>query len=306
MAYKCNEQSEKVAEEQSQANDNRILPLIIDFFTSFITAVIVITAGVFVTLWFLGWGMYSVDSYSMSPRFPVDSLILVQPVEADTIAVGDVITFVIDDEGTLVTHRVTAIDSTAKTFTTKGDANAEEDSAPVLWGNTVGKVVLCVPRLGSPLRVVTTRANRPYVIGAIVLMLGLVFAWDIVSAKRKKRIAAAKAVMEETAAIETAVTKATVAETAETDTAVTDTAVTDTAVTDTAATDTAATDTAVTDAAVTDTAVTDTAVAQPVVTETAVAAMEIPGEPEVNPDEIHDKLIAALSVEQDDRMGGER
>ncbi|MCD8365665.1 MAG: signal peptidase I [Clostridiales bacterium] len=161
--------------------------VIADFASTFITTIIVIVAAVIVVIRLMGWNMYSVDSYSMTPTYPINSLVVVKTVEPETIQVGDVITYVFNEDGVLVTHRVTDIDYSNQTFTTKGDANDSEDASPVLWGNLVGKVVVGIPVLGSALRVLTAEGNRPIVIGVIVALLALSFGWDIVSGRLKKR-----------------------------------------------------------------------------------------------------------------------
>ena len=174
-----------MAKKESKARE--VLSLAADFVSTFITTVIVIVAVAIVAMRLMGWNMYSVDSYSMTPAYPINSLVVVRPVEPETIQVGDVITYVFNEDGVLVTHRVTEIDRSSETFTTKGDANETADASPVLWGNVVGKVVIGVPRLGSLLRVLTSDEHRPIVLGVIVGLLVLSFGWDFVSERRKKR-----------------------------------------------------------------------------------------------------------------------
>ncbi|MCD8056085.1 MAG: signal peptidase I [Clostridiales bacterium] len=174
-----------MAKNKSKARE--AVSLAADFVSTFITTIIVIAAIAIVALRLMGWNMYSVDSYSMTPTYPINSLVVVKPVEPETIQVGDVITYVLNMDGVLVTHRVTAIDKSNQTFTTKGDANESEDASPILWGNVVGKVVIGIPELGAILRVLTSEENRPIVIGVIAGLLVLSFGWDIVSGIRKKR-----------------------------------------------------------------------------------------------------------------------
>ena len=76
-----------------------------DFLSTFITAIVAIIAIVFVVIKVLGWSMFSVDSPSMSPQYPVDTLVVVQKIEPEKIQVGDVITYVLNEDGILVTHR---------------------------------------------------------------------------------------------------------------------------------------------------------------------------------------------------------
>ncbi len=190
------EESEIIIIKEESEDLNSVPAIIACFLSTFITTVIVLVAIVFVAVRVMGWGLYSVDSSSMTPTYPVDSLIVVQPVDPSRIQVNDVITYVINDSGTLVTHRVTAVDVANETFTTKGDANNAEDTSPVLWGNVVGRVVIGFPVVGAWLRVLCADGNRPVVITVIVLLLVVSYGWDIVVAVRKRKKKAQLAVIE--------------------------------------------------------------------------------------------------------------
>ena len=158
-----------------------------NFLSSFITAVVAMVALLFVVIKLLGWNMFSVDSPSMSPQYPVDTLVIVQNVEPEDIQVGDVITYVLNRDGVLVTHRVVGISKVNETFTTKGDANNSADASPVIWNNVVGKVLLGIPGLGKPIRFLTASENRPLVIAAIAALFVFSLVWDIIAKKNQKK-----------------------------------------------------------------------------------------------------------------------
>lgn len=157
------------------------------FLSTFLITLVAIVAIALVLIKLLGWSVFSIDSYSMSPKYPLNSLIVVQTADPATITSGDVITFSINEEGTLVTHRVVSVDAQHKTFTTKGDANSDNDPAPVMWANVVGKVFLGIPFIGAPLRVITAPQNRVIVIAVIASMFLLSVVWEVLSAKRKRK-----------------------------------------------------------------------------------------------------------------------
>ena len=113
--------------------------IILDFLSTFFVALIVLIAGILVIGQLTGFHLFNVASGSMTPTYPVNSLVIVRDVDPKTIETGDVITFVMNEDGMLVTHRVVAVDANEKTFRTKGDANNVEDAEPVIWGNVVGK-----------------------------------------------------------------------------------------------------------------------------------------------------------------------
>lgn len=75
---------------------------------------------------------YRVDvvaSGSMAPTIPKGSIVVLRPISADKVTIGDIITFYPPDHSQLVTHRVVAIADTADgpAFVTKGDANPLPD-----------------------------------------------------------------------------------------------------------------------------------------------------------------------------------
>jgi len=84
---------------------------------------------------------------SMEPAIPVGSVVVIKPVDPETLTIGDIICFKIESESpTTVTHRI--INITAQGFITKGDANEDPDTWIVKKENVVGKVIATIPYLG--------------------------------------------------------------------------------------------------------------------------------------------------------------
>ena len=96
---------------------------------------------------FLGYHTYSVISGSMEPEIPVGSAVYVHKTDKEDIKPGDVITFIISDN-TFVTHRIVSYDEDTSHYTTKGDANEENDIKPVVYENIAGVVKWHIPMLG--------------------------------------------------------------------------------------------------------------------------------------------------------------
>ena len=96
------------------------------------------------------------------------------------------ITYVLNEDGVLVTHRVIKINADNRTFITKGDANNTEDS-PVLWDNMVGRVLLGIPALGRPVRFLTAEENRPAVISVIAVIFVFSLVWDLIERRKNKK-----------------------------------------------------------------------------------------------------------------------
>ncbi len=97
---------------------------------------------------FLGYKTFYIQTGSMSPTIPQGSMVLEKKTEFEKIAVGDVVTFVNDNGTEYFTHRVVEIDTPNKMFTTKGDANKENDPKATSYYFAVGKVDFSVPMIG--------------------------------------------------------------------------------------------------------------------------------------------------------------
>ncbi len=110
---------------------------------------------------------YAVLTGSMTPTIPQGALVFVRP--GGEIAAGDVITFR-DGNGTIVTHRVAAVNAAQDTYTTQGDANNMPDTAPVGRGQVLGKVVFHLPWLGAISQSLKTPAGITAVCAAILIL----------------------------------------------------------------------------------------------------------------------------------------
>jgi signal peptidase len=106
-----------------------------------------------VSVWLLGWQLQHVESGSMSPTYPVGSLLVTGQIDPTEIEVGMPIVFEDPREsGRLVTHRVVGAAPGAElAFLTRGDANATNDPAPVPARLVRGRVLWHVTVLGTVL-----------------------------------------------------------------------------------------------------------------------------------------------------------
>ena len=108
-----------------------------DTATTILVVLIVIFAVFLMGSRLLGLQVFNVISGSMEPTYSVGDLLYVKTVEPDSVKVGDPITFVLNEDLVVATHRVVKIDSENRLFTTKGDANESEDAAPVHFNNLI-------------------------------------------------------------------------------------------------------------------------------------------------------------------------
>jgi signal peptidase len=102
----------------------------------------------FVAIRTLGMATFVVTGGSMEPTIHKGSLVIDEPVTADALRLGDIITFDRYDQTT--THRVVGIEGSASgpMFSTKGDANGVTDPEPLAFPGRVGLVKIAVPGLG--------------------------------------------------------------------------------------------------------------------------------------------------------------
>src|SRR5207248_3329110 len=149
-----------------------------------LTLMAVGAAGLLFVPRLLGWQVDTVLSGSMAPKYPVESVLFVKPVNPSSISVGDVITFrtgatvasgasgaAVGGGATPVSHRVVSIDrrNGERSFVTKGDANRTADPDPVPASAVEGRVVFGVPALGRLVRAVRT----PVGFALLLLLPGL-------------------------------------------------------------------------------------------------------------------------------------
>lgn len=117
--------------------------------------------------------MKAVMTPSMEPELPVGSLVLVQPTAYEDIYIGDDITFVRDQNLTLVTHRVIEKDDKTQFITTQGIANNSAD-APVNYQNVVGKVIFHIPYIGYFVIWISTKKGK--IICEIIIVAVVAFS----------------------------------------------------------------------------------------------------------------------------------
>lgn len=134
----------------------------------------------------LGFRVFTVISGSMEPEYSVGDLIYVKSVDVETIKVDDPITFVLNENLVVATHRVIDIDKENKCFYTKGDANDIPDASPVHFNNVIGVPKFSIPLLGYVSDFIQNPPGMYITIGAGVVLIILVFLPDMLAKKKKE------------------------------------------------------------------------------------------------------------------------
>lgn len=134
----------------------------------------------------MGYQVFTIISGSMEPEYNVGDLIYVKKVDPQTIKVGDDITFILNEDLVIATHRVVRIDAEKQHFYTKGLANEIEDSDPVHFNNVIGVPKFSIAKLGYVSNFIQNPPGTYITIGLGVLLILIVFLPDIISKKEKE------------------------------------------------------------------------------------------------------------------------
>ena len=157
-----------------------------DTATTVLVVLVVIFAIFLMGSRLVGLQVFHVVSPSMEPTYSEGDLLYVKEVDPDSVKVGDPITFVLNEDLVVATHRVVAIDSENRQFTTKGDANETEDAAPVHFNNLIGAPVFSIPLLGYVSAYIQSPPGMYVAIAFGVVLLAAVFLPDMLAKKDKK------------------------------------------------------------------------------------------------------------------------
>ena len=157
-----------------------------DTITTVLVVLVVVFAVFLMGSRIVGLQVYHVISPSMEPTYSVGDLLYVKTVDPDSVKVGDPITFILNEELVVATHRVVAVDHANRQFTTKGDANEHEDAAPVHFNNLIGVPVYAIPLLGYVSAYIQSPPGMYVAIAFGVVLLAAVFLPDLLIKKEKK------------------------------------------------------------------------------------------------------------------------
>jgi signal peptidase len=114
-----------------------------------------LSVGWWIVSAFLGLGLVSFATGSMSPKYPTGSIAVSAPIALSAVRVGDVVTVQRGGGLAPITHRVIGIDVAASghaaSVRLKGDANAVPDPSPYEV-TALRRVVMPLPPIADALR----------------------------------------------------------------------------------------------------------------------------------------------------------
>lgn len=146
-----------------------------------------------------GFEVYNVVSGSMEPEIPVGSIVIVNEMDSEEIVEGDIIAFYSpsNPEAT-ITHRVLEKDDAMQEFTTKGDANAEKDLAPIPYACLIGRVDFYMPYVGNIYAQFVSDSGKLVVIGIVIFAVVLQIISLYLPTGKKKSVPSEKEKKEDT------------------------------------------------------------------------------------------------------------
>ena len=165
----------------------RILKKFWSITSTVLVAAMVLCAVILVGARVLGYQAFTVISGSMEPTYSVGDLLYVKEKPIEDIKIGDPLTFVLNEDLVVATHRVVGVDTEAQCFYTKGDANEVADSAGVHFNNVIGVPRFCIPALGYVANFVQQSPGRYITLVAGIALVAAVFVPDIVRGARRLR-----------------------------------------------------------------------------------------------------------------------
>jgi signal peptidase len=137
------------------------------------TTILTLSFGI-LAVRFVGLSSYVVMGGPSEPTLPIGSLVLVAPIPANAVRVGDLVTVTLPD--VTLTHRVVAIEQSdgGEVFTLRGDTAPSPEPVRVQPSPVVGKPWIAIPTLGYAVSYTEAYA-LPIALGLVVWIL-FVFA----------------------------------------------------------------------------------------------------------------------------------
>lgn len=134
----------------------------------------------------MGYRVFNVISGSMEPTYSVGDLIYVKEVDPYDIKEGTIITFVLNEDLVVATHRVVEIDTENQYFYTKGDTNDTVDHEPVHFNNVIGVPKFHIPLLGYVSDFVQNPPGMYITLAGGAILIAAVFLPDLLGKKKKE------------------------------------------------------------------------------------------------------------------------
>ena len=173
---------------KSEDSNMQKVKKIFDVVTTVLVTLVVVLALLLVGARVVGLRVFTVLSGSMEPTYSPGDLIYVRSIDTENVArevePGMPLTFVLNEDLVVATHRVVEIDLEKQHIYTKGDANDTTDAAPVRFENVIGTPVFSIPWLGYVSSYIQSPPGSYIAVAGGAILLILVFLPDLFSKKQ--------------------------------------------------------------------------------------------------------------------------
>jgi signal peptidase I len=134
-----------------------------------------------------------VGGSSMEPAIPLGAAIVVGPVDAADLKVGDVVSLRAGDDRALFTHRITEVVDRpdGRWIRTKGDANDSADPTLVHASAVVGRVQASLPYAGYLLALLSVPMGVLFLLGIAATLLAAVWLLESLELEKIERVTVA-------------------------------------------------------------------------------------------------------------------
>ena len=163
----------------------KIVKKVWDVCSTLLVILLVFTSVFLMGTRIMGYRVFNVISGSMEPTYSVGDLLYVKEVDPKTIQPGTAITFVLNENLVVATHRVVEVDAENSRFYTKGDANNAVDATPVHFNNVIGVPKFSIPLLGYVSSFIQNPPGTYIAVGIGVVLILAVFLPDFVGRKKE-------------------------------------------------------------------------------------------------------------------------
>ncbi len=171
---------------------NKLLKKIWNISSTFLVGLFVLCAVFLMGSRLMGYKVFNVVSGSMEPTYSVGDLIYVKNVNPHEIEVGTPITFVLNENLVVATHRVVEVDEENQHFYTKGDANDTADASPVHFNNVIGVPQFSIPLLGYVSDFIQNPPGMYITVAVGFILILVVFLPDFFGKKKEDEVIEAK------------------------------------------------------------------------------------------------------------------
>jgi signal peptidase I len=131
-----------------------------------------------------------VGGASMEPAIGLGAAIVIRPVPAEELAVGDVVTMHAGEKNAIYTHRIIEVVDRpdGRWIRTQGDANASPDPTLIHESAVVGRTELAIPFIGYLLALLSLPTGVLFLVGIAATLLAAAWLLESLELERATRV----------------------------------------------------------------------------------------------------------------------